>query len=278
MRKPAKGAVIDLPASVTSAPLGQTSDLFQLLVDNIRDYAIILLDPKGTVLTWNTGAERLKGWKAGEIIGQNFSRFYPPEDLAKGKTEMELENALEQGRFEDEGWRVRKDGSRFWANVIITPLLDKQGELRGYGKVTRDLTERRKGEDKVRKNRMNNSNISVIRVRDLLMVTMPADPDDPTISALQDKVLTAMEQHEAKGVVLDISSVETLDSFFARTVAETAQMVELMGGRTIIAGMRPAVAVTATQIGLTFGKIETALNVDRALDLVANKPMPDQQP
>ena len=125
---------------------------------------------------------------------------------------------------------------------------------------------------------MNNSNISVIRVRDLLMVTMPADPDDPTISALQEKVLSAMEQHEAKGVVLDISSVETLDSFFARTVAETAQMVELMGGRTIIAGMRPAVAVTATQIGLTFGKIETALNVDCALDLVANKPMPDQQP
>jgi rsbT antagonist protein RsbS len=124
---------------------------------------------------------------------------------------------------------------------------------------------------------MNNSNISVIRVRDLLMVTMPADPDDPTISALQEKVLTAMEQHEAKGVVLDISSVETLDSFFARTVAETAQMVQLMGGRTIIAGMRPAVAVTATQIGLTFGKIETALNVDRALDLVASKPMPEKQ-
>ena len=116
---------------------------------------------------------------------------------------------------------------------------------------------------------MNNSNISVIRVRDLLMVTMPADPDDPTISALQDKVLTAMEQHEAKGVVLDISSVETLDSFFARTVAETAKMVGLMGGRTIIAGMQPAVAVTATQIGLTLGNIETALNVDRALDLVS---------
>src|SRR5258705_12378 len=119
---------------------------------------------------------------------------------------------------------------------------------------------------------MTNSNISVIRVRDLLMVTMPADPDDATVSALQEKVLAAMERHEAKGVVLDISSVETLDSFFARTVAETAQMVGLMGGRTIIAGMQPAVAVTATQIGLTLGKIETALNVDRALDMVAREP------
>src|SRR5438445_4354610 len=115
---------------------------------------------------------------------------------------------------------------------------------------------------------MNNDNISVIKVRDLLMVTMPADPDDPTISALQDKVLNAMERYEAKGIVLDISAVETLDSFFARTVSETAQMVTLMGGRTIIAGMQPAVAVTATQIGLTLGKIETALNVDRALDMV----------
>ena len=119
---------------------------------------------------------------------------------------------------------------------------------------------------------MSNENISVIRVRDLLMVTMPPDPDDATVSALQDKVLGAMERHEAKGVVLDISSVETLDSFFARTVAETAQMVGLMGGRTIIAGMQPAVAVTATQIGLTLGKIETALNVDRALDMVAKEP------
>jgi len=119
---------------------------------------------------------------------------------------------------------------------------------------------------------MSNDNISVVRVHDLLMVTMPSDPDDATVSALQEKVLGAMERHEAKGVVLDISSVETLDSFFARTVAETAQMVGLMGGRTIIAGMQPAVAVTATQIGLTLGKIETALNVDRALDMVEKGP------
>jgi rsbT antagonist protein RsbS len=117
---------------------------------------------------------------------------------------------------------------------------------------------------------MNQDNISVIRVRDLLMVTMPADPDDVTISAMQQRVLSAMEQSEARGVVLDISPVDTLDSFFARTLTETARMVGLMGGRTIIAGMRPAVAITATQIGLSLGKIETALNVDRALDMVAD--------
>jgi rsbT antagonist protein RsbS len=116
---------------------------------------------------------------------------------------------------------------------------------------------------------MNNDAISVVKVRDILMVTMPSDPDDSTISALQERVLAAMERHEAKGIVLDISAVETLDSFFARTVSETAQMVAIMGGRTIIVGMRPAVAVTATQIGLTLGNIQAALTVDRALDLMA---------
>jgi len=118
---------------------------------------------------------------------------------------------------------------------------------------------------------MKAEHISVIKIRDLLMVTMPPDPDDATVSTLQERVLQTLELNDAKAVVLDISQVETLDSFFARTVTETAQMVELMGGRTIIAGMRPAVAVTATEIGLSLGKIDTALNVERALD-VANQP------
>src|SRR5215469_16252981 len=115
--------------------------------------------------------------------------------------------------------------------------------------------------------------ISVLKVRDALMVTMPPDPDDSTVTALQEKVLNAMERYGAKGVVLDISAVETLDSFFARTVSETAQMVNLMGGRTVIAGMRPAVAVTATQIGLTLGNIETALTTERALELATTEPV-----
>jgi len=115
--------------------------------------------------------------------------------------------------------------------------------------------------------------ITVIKVRDILMVSMPPDPDDSTIAALQDRVLGAMEKYSAKGLILDISAVETLDSFFARTVSETAQMVTLMGGRTIIVGMQPAVAMTATQMGLTLGDIETALSTERALDQ-ASKPAP----
>ena len=115
---------------------------------------------------------------------------------------------------------------------------------------------------------MADDNITVIKVRDVLMVTMPADPDDATVSALQEKVLVTMQQSEAAGVILDISAVETLDSFFARTIAETAQMVALMGGCTVIAGMRPSVAITTTQLGLTLGGAMTALDVDRALDML----------
>jgi rsbT antagonist protein RsbS len=114
--------------------------------------------------------------------------------------------------------------------------------------------------------------ISVIKVRDVLMVTVPPDPDDETISALQERVLQAMERYDAKGLVLDISTVETLDSFSARTVVETVQMVALMGGRTIVAGMRPSVAITATQLGLTLGEALTALDVDRALSILDGMP------
>jgi rsbT antagonist protein RsbS len=120
------------------------------------------------------------------------------------------------------------------------------------------------------------ANISVLKVRDILMVTMPADPDDSTVAALQQSVLGAMERHFAKGLILDISSVQTLDSYFARTVSETAQMVTLMGGRTIIVGMQPIVAITATQMGLALHNIETALSVDRALDMCATQPNPQR--
>jgi rsbT antagonist protein RsbS len=119
-------------------------------------------------------------------------------------------------------------------------------------------------------NKMADERIAVIKVRDILMVTMPPDPDDLTVTALQEQVLQAMGQFNAKGLVLDISAVESLDSFFARTVVETARMVALMGGRTVITGMHPSVAITATQLGFTLGSVITALDVDRALDVLEN--------
>ncbi|MBN1237836.1 MAG: PAS domain S-box protein, partial [Gammaproteobacteria bacterium] len=114
---------------------------FQLLVESIQDYAIFMLDPAGRIVSWNSGARRLKGYRADEVLGSHFSRFYPEETRRSGWPEYELMQAASDGRFEDEGWRIRKDGSRFWASVIITALRDENGELIGYVKVTRDLTQ-----------------------------------------------------------------------------------------------------------------------------------------
>ena len=124
----------------------QGDDLFRQLVEQVKDYGIFLLDPNGIVISWNAGAENIKGYQAHEIIGHHFSRFYPPEAIRAGWPKTELEFATRDGRFEDEGWRVRKDGTRFWANVVITALRDIDGRLRGFAKVTRDLTERRRME------------------------------------------------------------------------------------------------------------------------------------
>ncbi|WP_440480596.1 PAS domain-containing sensor histidine kinase [Ramlibacter tataouinensis] len=123
----------------------------QLLIEAVEDYGIFVLDPGGHVVSWNSGAEKLKGWTRDEIVGQHFSIFYPPEAVATGWPQEELRRTMRDGRFEDEGWRVRKDGSRFWANVVITALREPgTGELTGFAKVTRDLTERRRHEEALR--------------------------------------------------------------------------------------------------------------------------------
>lgn len=122
--------------------LRHSEERFRLFIEAVQDYAIFMLDHDGFVKTWNIGAERIKGYKAAEIIGQHFSRFYPEEDVRAGKPEWELDVAVKEGRFEDEGWRIRKDGSRFWADVIITSVKDNAGVLMGFSKVTRDFTER----------------------------------------------------------------------------------------------------------------------------------------
>ena len=128
----------------------ESEERFRLLVEGVKDYAILMLDPQGRVVSWNEGAQRIKGYTASEIIGQHFSRFYSPEDVDAGEPARELEMAQQYGHFENEGWRLRKDGSRFWADVIVTTIYGPKGELRGFSKVTRDITERKKAEEAAR--------------------------------------------------------------------------------------------------------------------------------
>ncbi|HEX8672822.1 MAG TPA: PAS domain S-box protein [Longimicrobium sp.] len=150
-----QGAAPSLAESAAAAYAGgaavaEGAGLYRLLVDSVRDYAIFALDAGGHVLSWNAGAQRLKGYLPHEIIGRHFSNFYPQVDIEARKPEWELETAIRDGSVEDEGWRLRKDGTRFWANVVITALRDESGTLVGFAKVTRDLTERRRSEELLR--------------------------------------------------------------------------------------------------------------------------------
>lgn len=129
--------------SVAHNATEEASEQFRLLVEAVQDYAIFKLDPEGRIATWNTGAERIKQYAAGEIIGQHFSIFYTDEDRAAAKPERSLEKAAQLGRYEQEGWRVRKDGTRFWANVTLTAIRDRSGHLIGFAKITRDVSERK---------------------------------------------------------------------------------------------------------------------------------------
>jgi PAS domain S-box-containing protein len=129
--------------------LHNSEERLRLAIANVTSYAILTLDSQGHVATWNAGAERIKGYRAEEIIGKHFSCFYPPQDVLAGKPEMKLRIAARDGRMEDEGWRVRKDGTRFWGSVVITAMRNAQGELIGFSKVTRDLTERKNAEERI---------------------------------------------------------------------------------------------------------------------------------
>jgi PAS domain S-box-containing protein len=135
--------------------VGESSEeRFRLFVESVKDYAIFMLDPDGYIVSWNAGAQRIKGYTEEEIIGRHFSVFYSAEARLKRHPDYELRVASEAGRYEEEGWRLRKDGSRFWANVVITALYDEDGTIRGFGKVTRDMTERRETEERLREARV----------------------------------------------------------------------------------------------------------------------------
>jgi len=246
------------------------------LADTLTDYAIILLDEKGVVLTWNAAAERLKGWKANEIIGQNFARFYPPEDLARGKTEMELKTAREQGRFEDEGWRIRKDGSRFWASVVITALRDKEGRLRGFGKVTRDLSERKQSDERLKKQAeeiMEMATVPVVQVWEgIVLVPLIGMLDSQRTQQLMERLLHRVTETGSPIALLDITGVPAIDTQTAQHLIETVSAVRLLGAEVILTGVRPVIAQTLVHLGIDLANVITraslAAGLRMALDIL----------
>jgi PAS domain S-box-containing protein len=236
-------------------------ELLQLLVDNVRDYAIIFLDPEGNVLTWNSAAQRLKGWTSEEIVGQHFSRFYLPEDVQKGKTEMELRVAAQEGRFEDEGWRIRKDGTRFWANVVITALRDKEGKLRGFGKVTRDLSERRLAEERIKKQAHEIFEMAVVPVvqvwEGIVLVPLIGTLDSQRTEQLMERLLKRVAETGSSVALLDITGVPTIDTQTAQHLIETVSAVRLLGAEVVLTGVRPAIAQALVHLGIDLSNVTT---------------------
>jgi PAS domain S-box-containing protein len=246
---------------VKSAKSEETEHLLQMLVEDVKDYAIILLDTNGNVLTWNRGAERLKGWKASEIIGQYLSRFYTPEDIEKGKVEMELRTAAQEGRYEDEGWRVRKDGTRFWANVVVTALHDDKGNLRGFGKVTRDLTERRLNEEKLRQQAqeiLEMATVPVVQVWEgVVLVPLIGMLDTQRTQQLMERLLQCVSDTASPVALLDITGVPTMDTQTAQHLTETISAVRLLGSEVVLTGVRPAIAQTLVHLGIDLSNVKT---------------------
>jgi len=180
-----------------AVPLQAGDEIFRRLVEGVQDYAIFLLSPRGTIVSWNAGAQRIKGYSAAEAIGQHFSMFYTPEALATGWPAEELRRATADGRLEDEGWRVRKDGTRFWANVTITAVRDRDGRLVGFSKVTRDLTERREHERRLAESERN-LRLLVDGVKDHAMFLLDPAGHIRTWNAGAQRVL-GFGAHEALG-------------------------------------------------------------------------------
>jgi PAS domain S-box-containing protein len=245
----------------SSSQVAQTSEMLRLLIENIVDYAIIMLDTGGHVLTWNSAAERMKGWKANEIIGQHFSRFYTSEQLAGGRTQLELETATAKGRFEDEDWRVRKDGSRFWANVIITALRDAEGNLRGFGKVTRDLSERRLSEQRITQQAaeiMEMATVPIVPIWEgVVLAPLIGMLDSQRSQKLTERLLTRITESGAQVALLDITGVPSIDTNTAQLLIETISAVRLVGAEVVLTGVRPVIAQTLVHLGIDLSNVLT---------------------
>lgn len=268
--------------------LRQSEERFRVLVQSVKDYAIFMLDPKGVVATWNSGAHRIIGYAPEEIIGKHFSVFYPPEDVASGKSERELETSLLRGKFEEEGWRIRKDGSRFWASVVLEPLRGREGSLLGFAKVTRDLTERQAAEkERLRLVKADEA----IRLRDEFLSIASHELKTPLTAVhlqLQGLLRSAMKLDERVGqkltravksgerlsdlieTLLDVSRIATGRFELSRTQSDLKQTVEEVVERLREQAQQSDSAVTVEVDGRVVGQWDR-LRLEQVLhNLLAN--------
>jgi PAS domain S-box-containing protein len=228
-------------------------DMLRILVSSIMEYSIILLDLKGQVASWSPGAQRLTGYCAEEIVGKKLSVFYTREDATKGTPDRELETATREGRSEDESWRVRKDGTKFWANVVITALRDAEGKLKGFGKITRDLTQRKEGEERIKRQAqeiLEMATVPVVQVWDgIILVPLIGMLDSARTQQLMERLLQRLTETNSPVAVIDITGVPAIDTQTAQHLIETIKAVRYIGSEVVLTGVRPAIAQTLVHLG-----------------------------
>jgi len=240
------------------------------MLDAITDYEVIRLDLDGNVRSWSPGAQRLKQYTADEVLGRHVSMFYAEEDIRSGQAQKELATAERAGRCETEGWRVRKDGSRFWASVIITPIRDQAGEVTGFVKVARDLTERREQEQLVQRQRDEILELStpVIEVwQKVLVLPVIGTLDSLRAARLTEGLLERIARDQAEVVILDISGVPAIDTDVAQHLLKTVEAARLMGTVSILSGVRPETAQAIVHLGIELGGLRSRNSLRDALQV-----------
>ncbi len=247
------------------------------MINSIADYEIIRLDRNGNIRSWNRSAQKLKQYTAEEVLGHHVSMFYIEEDVRVGLADRELATAAREGRFETEGWRVRKDGSRFWANVILSPIhananadADADAKLLGFVKISRDLTERREQERLLQRQRDEILELStpVIQVWDkVLVLPIIGTLDSLRASRLTEALLERIALEEAEVVILDISGVPAIDTDVAQHLLKTVEAARLMGTVSVLSGVRPETAQAIVHLGIALGSLRSCNNLKDALQL-----------
>ena len=242
-------------------------EMFRLLVENVRDYGIFLLDPQGIVTTWNVGAQNIKGYTKDEIVGRHFSVFYTPDAIARHWPQQELKLAVEHGRFEDEGWRLRKGKVAFWANVVITPIFDGERRLRGFAKITRDLTARRKVEELQRGERHTNEFLAMLahELRNPLSPIQSAldvaklKPDDLDTAKWAQDIIARQTRQLSRLVddLLDVSRVTRSKISLKRELLDLRDSVD-----GVIQSLRPAIDARRLSVAVALPEEPVIVNVD----------------